>query len=84
MVEVMFMYRMKEFSKISNLSVKTLLYYDEEGILQPSYRNRENHFRYYNQEVSIPLSHIHSVNIAQCANKQAKKDKFRKKNRRIS
>jgi DNA-binding transcriptional MerR regulator len=39
-------YKISEFSKITNLTVKTLRYYDEEDILKPSYRS-ENAYRYY-------------------------------------
>lgn len=42
------MYRIGEFSKITNMTVKTLRYYDEENILKPSYRNEENGYRFYN------------------------------------
>lgn len=44
------MYKIGEFSKITELSVKTLRYYDEENILTPSYRNQENCYRYYSEE----------------------------------
>lgn len=40
------MYKISEFSKITNLTIKALRYYDEEGILKPSYR-AENAYRYY-------------------------------------
>ncbi|MGC7869973.1 MerR family transcriptional regulator [Desulfosporosinus sp. SYSU MS00001] len=39
-------YKIGEFSKITNLTVKTLRYYDEQNILKPSYR-AENAYRYY-------------------------------------
>lgn len=44
------MYKIGEFSKITNLTVKALRYYDEEKILVPSFRNSENGYRYYNEE----------------------------------
>ena len=44
------MYRISEFSKITNLTVKTLRYYDEEGILTPSYRDEYNSYRYYDEK----------------------------------
>ena len=44
------MYRISQFSKISGLTVKALRYYDEEGILKPSFRNGENQYRYYSDE----------------------------------
>lgn len=40
------MYKISEFSKITNLTVKALRYYDEEGLLIPSCR-AENTYRYY-------------------------------------
>ena len=41
------MYKIGDFSKITNLSVKALRYYDEENILKPSFRNEENSYRFY-------------------------------------
>ncbi|WP_378954279.1 GyrI-like domain-containing protein [Pelosinus sp. sgz500959] len=41
------MYKIGDFSKITNLSVKALRYYDEENILKPSFRNEENFYRFY-------------------------------------
>ena len=39
-----------EVSKLSNVSLKTLRYYDEIGILKPKYVNKENKYRYYSIE----------------------------------
>ena len=44
------MYKISEFSRITNLTVKTLRYYDEEGILLPSHRDAYNGYRYYTEE----------------------------------
>ena len=44
------MYRISQFSKISGLTVKALRYYDQENILQPTFRNEDNQYRYYNEE----------------------------------
>ncbi|GAA0182841.1 MerR family transcriptional regulator [Clostridium sediminicola] len=44
------MYKIGEFSKITNLTVKTLRYYDEQGMLNPSYRNKENGYRFYDEK----------------------------------
>ena len=44
------MYRISQFSKISGLTVKALRYYDQENILQPTFRNEDNQDRYYNEE----------------------------------
>jgi len=40
-------YKIGDFSKITNLTVKALRYYDEENILNPSYRCEENSYRFY-------------------------------------
>ncbi len=42
------MYKIGDFSKITNLTVKALRYYDDENILNPSYRCVENSYRFYN------------------------------------
>ena len=39
-----------EFSKLGKVSVKTLRYYDSEGILKPAYTDRWNGYRYYAPE----------------------------------
>ena len=44
------MYKISDFSKITNLSVKALRYYDEEKILVPSHRDSETAYRYYSEE----------------------------------
>lgn len=36
-----------EFSKLSNVNIKSLRYYDSLGILKPAYINPENNYRYY-------------------------------------
>lgn len=41
------MYRIGEFSKISRLTIQTLRYYDDEGILVPSYRDEQSGYRFY-------------------------------------
>lgn len=41
------MYKISDFSRITNLTVKALRYYDEENILTPSYRDEINSYRYY-------------------------------------
>lgn len=44
------MYKISQFSKITGLTVKALRYYDEENLLKPSYRNKENQYRYYGDD----------------------------------
>lgn len=43
------MYRIGEFSQITHLTIKALRYYDEVGILKPSFVLK-NGYRYYNEE----------------------------------
>ena len=43
------MYQISQFSKISGLTVKALRYYDEQGMLKPSYRDKNTLYRYYNE-----------------------------------
>ena len=40
------MYKISEFSNITQLSIKALRYYDEEGLLVPSQRNEQQHRLY--------------------------------------
>lgn len=39
-----------KISKLSSISLKTLRYYDEIGLLKPKYVNQENNYRYYSIE----------------------------------
>ena len=51
-------YRIGEFSKLGKVSVKTLRYYDEEGILRPGYVDGFNRYRYYLPEQLTTLCTI--------------------------
>lgn len=42
-------YKIGEFSKIVGITAKTLRYYDAEGILSPSYRNKDTGYRFYSE-----------------------------------
>lgn len=44
------MYKIGEFSKIVNMSVRTLRYYDEINILKPGYVDEFSNYRYYTEE----------------------------------
>lgn len=44
------MYRIGEFSKIVGISVRTLRYYDEQGILKPNETDNFTKYRYYSDE----------------------------------
>lgn len=43
------MYKISQFSKLSGLSVKTLRYYDAQGMLLPSFRQEESQYRMYDE-----------------------------------
>lgn len=58
------MYRIGEFSKITKTTIKTLRYYDETGLLKPSYVDQENGYRYYTTDQMLPLHHIVSLRQA--------------------
>ena len=44
------MYKIGEFSKLIDLSIKTLRYYDEIGILSPKVIDKFTGYRYYNDD----------------------------------
>lgn len=44
------MYRIGEFSILTGASVKTLRYYDQIGLLKPSYVDTYTNYRYYTEE----------------------------------
>lgn len=44
------MYKIGEFSKITGLSIKALRYYDKEKILEPSCRDEESAYRFYDED----------------------------------
>jgi DNA-binding transcriptional MerR regulator len=50
------MYRIGLFSKINKVTIKTLRYYDEVGLLKPAHVDMENGYRYYTSE-QLPELH---------------------------
>lgn len=52
------MYRIGLFSKINKVTIKTLRYYDEVGLLKPALVDEENGYRYYTSE---QLPQLHKV-----------------------
>lgn len=44
------MYKIGEFSKLTGCSIKTLRYYDELGILNPSWTDDFTNYRYYDEK----------------------------------
>ena len=49
-------YRIGLFSKINKVTIKTLRYYDEVGLLKPAFVDEENNYRYYTSD-QLPLIH---------------------------
>lgn len=52
-----------EISKFFNISIKTLRYYDEIGLLKPAYINKENKYRYYCVEQFMKIDLIKHFKI---------------------
>lgn len=55
------MYQIGLFSRICHVTVKTLRYYDEIGLLTPAYINQENGYRFYTSEQLVKFHHIASL-----------------------
>lgn len=49
------LYSIGDMAKICNISARQLRYYDEMGVIKPSYRNPDNGYRYYTEE---QISHL--------------------------
>lgn len=49
------LYSIGDMAKICNISARQLRYYDETGVVRPSYRNPDNGYRYYTEE---QISHL--------------------------
>jgi DNA-binding transcriptional MerR regulator len=52
------MFRIGDFSKLSQVSVKTLRFYDEAGLLKPTYVDRGTGYRYYSATLLPRLNRI--------------------------
>lgn len=52
-----------EISKFFNISIKTLRYYDEIGLLKPAYINKDNKYRYYSIEQFMKIDLIKHFKI---------------------
>lgn len=48
----------KEFAKLAGVSVRTLHYYDEIGLLQPSFVDEQNGYRFYDEESLTRMQEI--------------------------
>ena len=57
------MYKISDFSRISQTSIQTLRYYDSIGILKPSEINEDNNYRYYKYDQLINLKIIKKLKL---------------------
>lgn len=55
------MLRIGEFSTMSKVTIKTLRYYEKEGILTPSFVDEENGYRFYETKQLLTVSKIVSL-----------------------
>ena len=54
-------YTIGDISEVCNVSVKTLRYYDDIGLLKPSRRDSETNYRYYSKEQMLKLFTIRKL-----------------------
>ncbi|KOS63769.1 hypothetical protein AN161_04020 [Lysinibacillus sp. FJAT-14222] len=52
------MYKISEFSKLSQVSVKTLRYYDQLNLLKPAYTDKFTGYRYYSADQMFQIHRI--------------------------
>src|SRR5262249_2220196 len=52
------MFRIGDFSRLSQVSVKALRFYDEVGLLKPTYVDRDTGYRYYSATLLSRLNRI--------------------------
>ncbi|GED71947.1 MerR family transcriptional regulator [Brevibacillus reuszeri] len=52
------MFKISDFSRLSRVSLKTLRYYDQLGILKPAHIDKETSYRYYSAEQLLTLNRI--------------------------
>ena len=50
------MFKIGEFYKLSQVTVKTLRYYDETGLLKPAKVDRFTSYRHYSADLTHPLA----------------------------
>ena len=75
--------QIKEFAELAGVSVRTLHYYDEIGLLKPCYVDEQNSYRFYDEaslermqeilfyrELDFPLKSIAEILVSQNYDKQ--------------
>ena len=55
------MYKIGQFSVLSKLTIKTLRFYESEGLLKPSFIDRNTGYRYYEANQLVDISKIVSL-----------------------
>ena len=50
--------QIKEFAQFTGVSVRTLHYYDEIGLLVPAYVDKDTNYRYYDEACLIRMQEI--------------------------
>ncbi len=61
------MFSIGDFSKITGLTVKTLRYYHEQGLLVPAYVDQQTGYRYYDRakiETARIIAHLRSLDLS--------------------
>ena len=67
------MYKIGEFSKMSKTTIKTLRYYEKEGLLKPAFIDQDTSYRYYESSQLLDVSKIVSLRQAGLSIKDIKK-----------
>ena len=52
------MMKISAFAKVSGISIKTLRYYDELGLLKPAHIDKQSGYRYYSEERLLTVKRI--------------------------
>ena len=55
------MYKIGDFSSMSKTTIKTLRYYEKEGLLMPVYIDQNTDYRYYESSQLLDISKIISL-----------------------
>ncbi|MEL7563334.1 MAG: MerR family transcriptional regulator [Dehalobacterium sp.] len=63
MIKPTSLYTIGQISKLSNIPIKTLRFYDQEGLLQPEKRDEENNYRYYSENQLLQILIIKELKI---------------------
>ena len=50
--------KIREFARLTGVSVRTLHFYDEIGLLKPSYVDEQNGYRFYDEQTLMRMQEI--------------------------